>query len=277
MRRVTHVGVESFGIGGARSLRAWVLASLTSAGLVLFGCSGATESPRSANAAGTSGAGLGVAGDDGTGGPTGAEGGPVDLGSAVVNARQLGGIVTESGQRVRANVLIRAGELSQVDCARLRALEIATVVDLRDAADAAGTPDAACVSDETRYYLADLPKILPPNADSYLQTLDAMEPKLDAVFAELGRDGALPAVVHCVIGRDRASLTMALVLLALGVPVAAVERDFVENQTTAGSTSAEWMSGVFARIDAAGRIDAYLAAHGVTADDVAGLRTQALE
>jgi len=133
------------------------------------------------------------------------------------------------------------------------------------------------VTEQTRYYLADLPKILPPTAESYLQTLDAMEPKLDALFAELTREGALPAVIHCVIGRDRASLTLALVLLGLGAPQADVERDFVENQDTAGLTSAEWMSGVFARIEAAGGIDAYLAAHGVTADELAALRAQALE
>ncbi len=252
---------------------AWKAALCPLACAILLGCPSNTAEPRSANTAGTGG---------GEGGATGGEGttatpGPVDLGAAVVNARQVGGLATAGGQRVRAGVLIRSGELSQVDCGRLQALGIATVVDLRDAADAGATPDATCVTEQTRYYLADLPKILPPTAESYLQTLDAMEPKLDALFAELTREGALPAVIHCVIGRDRASLTLALVLLGLGAPQADVERDFVENQDTAGLTSAEWMSGVFARIEAAGGIDAYLAAHGVTADELAALRAQALE
>lgn len=260
------------------SRRAAWLAALVLAG-ALGGCSnGASEPARSAAAAGTdvqpSGAGDGGVGGDGA---TTVVGGPVELGASVTNARQVGGLTTATGGRVRPNVLIRSGELSQVDCARLTALEIATVIDLRDAADAAATPDGSCVSTETRYYLADLPKILPPTVDSYLQTLDAMEPKLDGIFAELSREGSLPAVIHCVIGRDRASLTMALVLLALGVPEADVLQDFVENQTTAGSTTAEWMSGVLARIQSSGGIDAYPASHGVTAEELAVLEGQALE
>ncbi|MBN2192708.1 MAG: tyrosine-protein phosphatase [Polyangiaceae bacterium] len=204
-------------------------------------------------------------------------GGPIDLGAAVVNARQVGGLGTAGGQHVRVDVLVRSGELSQVDCGRVQALGIATVIDLRDAIDAGATPDAACVTEDTRYFLADLPKILPPTPESYLQTLDAMEPELDAIFGELAREGSLPAVIHCVIGRDRASLTMALVLLALGVPEADVVLDFVENQATAGSTSAEWLGGVLARIEEAGGTEAYLGAHDVTADELAALRAQALE
>lgn len=270
---------SSLAARAGRRRAAW-FAALVFAWTSLPGCSNSTTEPaRSATAAGAGGL-TGAGGDSGISGDgatTTAGGGPVDLGSSVTNARQVGGLATTTGDRVRANVLIRSGELSQVDCTRLAALGIATVIDLRDAADASATPDATCVSTGTRYFLADLPKILPPTADSYLQTLDAMEPKLDAIFAELTRDKALPALIHCVIGRDRASLTMALVLLGLGVSEADVLQDFVANQATAGSTAADWMSGVVARIDAAGGVDAYLAAHDVTADELAVLKTQALE
>lgn len=267
------------------------LALGASLGVGLQGCS-TCASERAKPADGVANAGVG-GGADGSGaaapggqvasvggsegGVPGALGGPVDLGAAVVNARQVGGLETSSGRRVRSGVLLRAGELSQVDCARLEALQIATVIDLRDAGDAAATPDATCARAERRYYLADLPKILPPSASSYLQTLDAAEPKLAAIFGEIARDGGLPAVIHCVIGRDRASLTMALVLLALGVDEDRVVSDFVENQATVGMTSAAWLSEVLARIEAAGGIDAYLASHGVTAATVEAIRRQALE
>lgn len=261
---------------GAWRRVAWA-AALVPLACGLLGCPNQAAEPRSASTAGTGGLAGEPTGDDGAGEGTTAAPGPVDLGAGVVNARKVGGLATASGQRVRAGALIRSGELSQVACDRLQALGVVTVVDLRDATDAGANPDATCVTEDSRYFLADLPKILPPTAEAYLQTLDATEPKLDAIFTELTREGALPAVIHCVIGRDRASLTMALVLLGLGVPRADVERDFVENHDTAGSTSAEWMSGVFARIEAAGGIEAYLSAHGVTAEDLALLRAQALE
>jgi len=95
---------------------AWKAALCPLACAILLGCPSNTAEPRSANTAGTGG---------GEGGATGGEGttatpGPVDLGAAVVNARQVGGLATAGGQRVRAGVLIRSGELSQVDCAGSR-------------------------------------------------------------------------------------------------------------------------------------------------------------
>ncbi len=219
----------------------------------------------------------GTVGGGGDGSEVPAGGGPVDLGDDVVNARQVGGLETAAGRRVRDSVLVRSGELSAVSCERLQALGIATVLDLRDAADAGSNPDAACVAEQARYTLVDLPKILPPTADSYLATLDAIEPKLPTIFGELAREGALPAVIHCVIGRDRASLTMALVLLGLGVPPERVLDDFVQNQDVVGSTSADWMSGVLARVEAAGGAEAYLAAHGVDATLLSALQAQALD
>jgi protein-tyrosine phosphatase len=205
-----------------------------------------------------------------------AAGGAVDLGG-VFNARQVGGLETSDGHATRSNFLIRAGHLAGVDCARLEALGISTVIDLREAAAARYTPDASCVKSGTTYYLADLPKLLPPTEKSYLQTLDAAEPKLQEIFAQLTRDGGFPAVIHCVIGRDRASLMTALVLLALGVPEDRVLGDFEQNQDSRVATSAAWMSGVLTRIERAGGIETYLKSHGVTDAELEALRTQALE
>ena len=202
--------------------------------------------------------------------------GAVDLGG-VFNARQVGGLETNDGTALKSNFLIRAGHLARVDCARLRALGISTVIDLGAAPAASSTPDASCVKSRTTYYLADLPKLLPPTKNSYLRTLDAAEPKLDEIFSQLTRDGGFPAVIHCVIGRDRASLMTALVLLALGVPEDRVLSDFEQNQDSRVATSADWMGGVLARIERAGGIETYLKSHGVTGAQLEALRAQALE
>jgi protein-tyrosine phosphatase len=196
----------------------------------------------------------------------------------VYNARQTGGLATASGQHVRANVLIRAGELSALDasgCEALAALGVRTVIDLRAAPAVAAGPDVSCVTDTTNYYNADLPKLLPPTEENYLQTLDATEPVLGEIFARLSAANALPGIIHCVIGRDRASLMMALVLLALGVPQADVMDDFEHNQEA--QVDPAWMNGVLARIEQAGGIESYLGQHGITRDQLAQLKQQALE
>lgn len=193
------------------------------------------------------------------------------------NARDVGGLETSDGRTVKRQVLIRAGHLARVDCARLQELGVFTVIDLRAAPAVRSEPDASCVKDTTTYHLANLPKLLPPTEHSYLRTLDAAEPKLDEIFTKLAREGGVPAIIHCVIGRDRASLMTALVSLALGVSEDRVLRDFEQNQDSRVATSADWMSGVLARIARAGGIEAYLEAHGVTGAQLEVLRAQALE
>ena len=230
-----------------------------------------------ANPGGTAGDTTGSGGA--TGGQGGQPGGAVEL-SGVTNARQTGGLLATNGQRLRANVLIRSGHLGGLDstgCAQFEALGIRTVIDLRDADDAAQTPDASCAVDTAVYYNADLPKLLPPSEQSYLDTLDAAEPVLGEIFSRLGATDGLPAIVHCVIGRDRASLVVALVLLSLGVPEDQVLLDFEQNQDSSVTVDPAWMAGVLARIDTAGGIDAYLTEHGVTNQELVALRTGALE
>jgi len=207
---------------------------------------------------------------------SGAGGGPVDLGG-VFNARQVGGLQTTDRHTLKTNFLIRAGHLAEVECVRLQALGISTVIDLRAASAARSTPNARCVESQTTYYLADLPKLLPPTQDSYLRTLDAAEPKLDEIFSRLAQKEGGAAVIHCVIGRDRAGLITALVLLALGVPEDRVLDDFEQNQDSRVGTSRRWLSGVLARIEQAGGIEAYLRAHGVTDAQLATLRARALD
>jgi protein-tyrosine phosphatase len=223
----------------------------------------------------------GSAGDltGGAGGQAGESGGPVEL-SGVTNARQTGGLMTSDGQRVRDNVLIRAGHLGDLDstgCAQFEALGIHTVIDLREATDAAQTPDAECVTSTTVYYNADLPKLLPPSEQVYLDTLDATEPVLAEIFSYLSAADGLPAIIHCVIGRDRASLIVALVLLALGVPLDQVVADFENNQDASIDVDPAWLSGVLQRIEQADGIEAYLALHGVTSEQLTDLRAMALE
>ncbi len=135
--------------------------------------------------------------------------------------------------------------------------------------------DAPWVISGRRHHLMDLPKVGEPSEQSYLRALEATEPKLGAIFALLGARDALPILLHCVTGRDRAGLIMALVLLSLGVPSHDVAVDFSASQDVGADP--KWLNGVFARIHLEGGIDRYLAAHQVAAADLDSLRAQALE
>jgi protein-tyrosine phosphatase len=197
--------------------------------------------------------------------------------TGVTNARSIGQLTTEEGRVLRARVLFRSGDLAAIaDCSELSEYGIRSVVDLRDLEHPDYAPDAACVSSSTRFYEADLPRLLPPSADIYYDTLVAAEPELGAIFGHLSATDALPALIHCVIGRDRASLVMGLVLLAVGVPRSQVLDDMTTNQDAGIVIEAAWMDRVFEWIDEAGGIAAYLEQHGVTEAQLAPLREQAL-
>lgn len=206
-------------------------------------------------------------------------GGPVVL-DGVFNARQPGSLVTPGGKQLKAGVILRSGDLyglTGVGCAQLQALGIRSIIDLRDATDRSASPDAECTSSGRDYWPIELPKILPPSQASYLETLIAAEPELSRIFAVLAGDNALPVLIHCVIGRDRASLITALVLLAVDVPESLVLEDMVENQEASVVVQAAWMDGVLARIAEQGGIEAYLSLHGVDPVTLVALRASMLE
>jgi protein-tyrosine phosphatase len=229
------------------------------------------------------GGGTGIGGS-GAGGATAPAGGPVEL-DGVFNARHTGGLPAAAARRVRDRVLIRSGHLSDITatgCSELATLGVRTVVDLRETDGTTGVtdnPDAACVTTAASYLHAELPKLLPPSESVYLQILAAAEPHLGDIFAALGAEEGLPAVLHCVIGRDRANIVMALVLLSLGVPAAEVVLDFTTNQdpSVLADVQATWMQAIVDHVDGQGGIDAYLLAHGVTSEQLTALQQAALE
>jgi len=203
---------------------------------------------------------------------------PLVLPSAVFNFRHVSGLTTATGQRLRPGVLFRSGHLAELDstgCTELQALHLATIVDLRSAAEVAGQPDAACATASVRYLVGDLPKLLPPTPENYAATLDAAEPRLAAIFEAVARPEGLPVLVHCVIGRDRANLINALLLATLQIPEAQILDDFVTNQGVA--VEAAWLAPLFTRLTAAGGVEAYLAQHEVDPAAIDRLRAMALQ
>ena len=208
--------------------------------------------------------------------------------TGVKNARDLGGISTDSGAAVRPLRLLRTARLNrptEADLAWLASIGLRTVVDLRQPFEIEAWPDN----------LGDLPVErvnVAPSLDSegsgtffdlYLAWLDGSGHAFaDAVHA-LAEPGALPALVHCTAGKDRTGVLVALLLDVLGVAEKAIVADYlVSNErlttdpgdiTFQHPISEELISGSLAHVRARyGSAEGYLLAHGVSGEEIAALR-----
>lgn len=191
----------------------------------------------------------------------------------VVNARDLGGWPVDRGL-VLCRRLLRGGALSTLTeegCGEFAGLGVKTIIDLREAAVQASTPPPGCATEQAVHVSAAMPKLLPDTPENYLALLDESE-AIRVVFAVLGDAAAYPVYVHCEIGRDRASFASALILLALGATTQTVLDEFALSQEAGVAVKPRCLSAVLEEIEVRGGISTFLAAAGVPAADLDGLR-----
>ncbi|MEL7043879.1 MAG: tyrosine-protein phosphatase, partial [Pseudomonadota bacterium] len=149
------------------------------------------------------------------------------------NFRDMGGLFTADGQRVRRGLLFRSGvmtSLTEEDMDYLDQFGFERVVDLRSSEERELYPNhwAAKRGVEViahEYSMRELMKQAmgeddQPSASAMhnmYKTLPYMlEPQLKLFFAELVAGNA-PLAVNCSAGQDRTGISSALLLLALGV------------------------------------------------------------
>lgn len=176
---------------------------------------------------------------------------------AVRNFRDVGGLPTREGRLVRRGRLFRSGHLAHAtaeDRAFLSSLGLRTVFDFRNSADLEldghdvelpgvthvniplnDPADGAAFWDLVRR--GDVPRLRRELAggrggermkDTYRLMVTTRTAEHGRVLAALA-DGATPALLHCAAGKDRAGLTVAVVLLALGVERETIAEDYVKS------------------------------------------------
>ncbi|MEU4198818.1 tyrosine-protein phosphatase [Streptomyces sp. NPDC026294] len=175
----------------------------------------------------------------------------------VRNFRDVGGLPTVGGRRVRKGRLFRSGHLAaatEADAAFLAGLGLHTVFDFRNAADiklegpdvtlpgvrnvnipltdpADGAEFWAMVRDgelgHLRTALGD-GKAADRMAQTYRHIITTRTADHSRVLHALAED-SVPALMHCAAGKDRAGLSVAVTLLAVGVEPEAVEADYLES------------------------------------------------
>ncbi|MEV7192828.1 tyrosine-protein phosphatase [Streptomyces sp. NPDC093510] len=177
--------------------------------------------------------------------------------SGVRNFRDVGGLPTVDGRRVRPGRLFRSGHLAHATAADvefLSSLGLHTIFDFRNAADQRlEGPDVALPgvrnmnlpltdpADGAEFWmmvrdgdLDQLRSILSGGraADrmsaAYRTIIKERTAEHSKVLHALAED-SVPALMHCAAGKDRAGLSIAVTLLAVGVERDAIEADYLES------------------------------------------------
>ncbi|MEU2712076.1 tyrosine-protein phosphatase [Streptomyces sp. NPDC007205] len=177
--------------------------------------------------------------------------------AGVRNFRDVGGLPTVDGRRVRHGVLFRSGHLAhatQDDAAFLTSLGLHTIFDFRNEADQklegpdVELPGVRNVNlplsdpadgaefwkmvrdgdlDQLRAILAD-GKGAARMIASYRTIVKERTAEHSQVLRALTED-SVPALMHCAAGKDRAGISIAVTLLALGVEREAIIADYLES------------------------------------------------
>ncbi|MEU6141797.1 tyrosine-protein phosphatase [Streptomyces sp. NPDC047081] len=177
--------------------------------------------------------------------------------SGVRNFRDVGGLPTVDGRRVRYGVLFRSGHLAHAteeDAEFLSSLGLHTIFDFRNAADqklegpdvelpgvrnvnlpltdpADGAGFWKMVRDgeieQLREILGD-GKAANRMIVSYRTIIKQRTGEHARVLRSLAED-SVPALMHCAAGKDRAGLSIAVTLLALDVEREAIVADYLES------------------------------------------------
>ncbi|MFI9051422.1 tyrosine-protein phosphatase [Streptomyces sp. NPDC053427] len=175
----------------------------------------------------------------------------------VRNFRDVGGLPTVDGRRVRQGRLFRSGHLAhatEADAAFLGGLGLHTVFDFRNSADIKiEGPDVALPGvrnvnipltdpadgaefwamvrdghlDQLRVALGD-GKAAARMARTYRHIITTRTEDHSRVLHALAED-SVPALMHCAAGKDRAGLSVAVTLLAVGVEPDAIEEDYLKS------------------------------------------------
>ncbi|MFJ3927098.1 tyrosine-protein phosphatase [Streptomyces sp. NPDC090022] len=177
--------------------------------------------------------------------------------TGIRNFRDVGGLPTTDGRQVRTGRLFRSGHLAhatETDAEFLASLGLHTVFDFRNAADhALEGPDVELpgvrnvniplsdpadgkefwkmVRDGDLGQLRDLlgeGRAADRMTRSYREIITRRTAEHSRVLHALAED-SVPALMHCAAGKDRAGLSVAVTLLAVGVEREAIVADYLES------------------------------------------------
>ena len=201
------------------------------------------------------------------------------------NVRDLGGVPTVDGARIRPGALIRADDLANLTAegrAAVRAAGVQRVIDLRGRAETERLPSPFAGDDRYRWLpfideVADRQR--DPVAESTLLATyrGSVERNAHNIVAGLRAVADAPAggvVVHCSAGKDRTGVLIALALSVAGVAPDEIAADYVRTAECLPDTILGTLELVTERY---GDVPGYLTRHGMTPAQIDALRARLRE
>jgi protein-tyrosine phosphatase len=157
---------------------------------------------------------------------------------ACLNARDLGGLATIDGRRVRRGALVRSDQLCRLSDGGRTALVahgVRTVIDLRNPAEAEKDPDPIWHEHGVDYLLIpqqseQLWREMDPVARTRTERDSLVIDRRAEQIAAMARAvaNAVPGgvLIHCLAGKDRTGIAVAMLLSLVGVSEADIAEDY---------------------------------------------------
>jgi len=157
---------------------------------------------------------------------------------ACLNVRDLGGLTTGDGRRVRRGALVRSDQLCRLKDAGREALlahGVRTVIDLRNPAEAEQDPDPlwhghgvdyVLVPQQSEQLWRELDPIARTRAERDALVLDRRAEQIAAMARAVAHAAPGGVLIHCLAGKDRTGIAVALLLSLVGVDDAQVAADY---------------------------------------------------
>jgi protein-tyrosine phosphatase len=177
-----------------------------------------------------------------------------------LNVRDLGGHRTTDGGETRFGEIVRADSIRQLSDDGWRAAVdygVRTIVDLRMDAELEADPPAELPvdvlhlpffsEDEDVFAEVEAASVAAPDAASatravYLVFLERFRPNVAAAFAAVAHAPDGGVVVHCMGGKDRTGMLVALLLHVAGVDDAQIAADYALSQERLRSRHEAWLA-----------------------------------
>jgi protein-tyrosine phosphatase len=180
----------------------------------------------------------------------------------IYNFRDFGGYRTQNGIRLKKGLLYRSGDLSQAseeDLARLSALGIKTICDLRSDRERQVAPDRIPNGSLITFFNIPMRPIVDYHARSlrrlfslmfgkerrmdyiaesykaYREYATGYLPQIKALLKHISNPNNLPLLVHCSAGKDRTGVVSGLIQHILGVSSETILHDYLKTNENLGA------------------------------------------
>ena len=194
------------------------------------------------------------------------------------NARDLGGVPTINGRRIRPGALLRSDSHDRLTAVTVRAVRggaVGCIVDLRWRWECDNHPSPFAGDAFYRHVpmLSDVLEYVPP-PDTYAPMLDHNRQRIGEAFRTVAEAPPGAVVVHCQAGKDRTGVLVAMLLSVAGVAPDDIAEDYALTDGCSPQTMLNTLDHLGSRYGGAA---SYLVESGVATETLLAARGRLLD